>query len=151
MPSKKSSSASEDACYLTEESLVQDLALVVQGGKGPFRCRAVTFEFDFASGRTDLIGLDRDDELHAFEAKLTKWRKALEQAGRNTSYAHYTYVVLPSRTAASALKASDEFRRRGVGLVVLGKTVPRIEIMPRRAEPLLPWLTDTAMKRFFPL
>lgn len=135
------------ACYLTEESLVKDLECVVTDTRVPFRCRAVTTEFDYTSGRTDLLGMDRNHDVHAFEAKLTKWRKALEQAGRNTCFAHYTYVVLPARAAGPALRAEAEFLKRGVGLVLMGGETPRLRIKPRRCEPLLPWLTRSAQNR----
>lgn len=109
-------------------------------------CKGVATEFDFVSGRTDLLAIDDEDSLHAFEAKLTKWRHALEQARRNQSYAHYIYVVLPARSAKSALNAKAEFCRRGIGLIVLGDgSVPRLEIAPKRNEPLLQWITDTAI------
>jgi hypothetical protein len=125
--------------------LIEALALLVRAPASCVRCLEVTFEFDFRSGRTDLVGIDEGDELHAFEAKLTKWKKALEQAARNTNYAHYTYVVLPS-PAAAAIKARDQFERRGIGLLVVGETDHRMEIAPKRSEPLLPWLTDSAKR-----
>ena len=140
------SKSKQTVYYPTEASLVEELTLIVQRAASSIRCLEVTAEFDFRSGKTDLLGIDEDDELHAFEAKLTKWKRALEQACRNTSYAHYAYVVLPS-PATAALKARDQYERRGVGLLVVGETSHRIEIAPKRSEPLLPWLTDTAKKR----
>lgn len=145
---KKQHLIADAACYLTEDSLVQDLKSIVEAPRNSFRCRSITVEFDFTSGRTDVLGLDSKRYLHAFEAKLTKWRKALEQAGRNTSFAHYAYVVLPARAAGPALRAEAEFTRRGVGLLVLGGKSPHLAIKPRRGEPLLPWLTNVAMKCF---
>lgn len=136
-----------EVIYATEASLVQKLTLIVQDATSAIQCLAITAEFNFRSGRTDLVGIDADADLHAFEAKLTKWKKALEQARRNSSYAHYAYVVLPSKAAAPALKARQEFERRGVGLVVVDHAGHTVEIAPRRSEPLLPWLTESAKKQ----
>ena len=91
-----------------------------------------------------LVGRDARNYIHAFEAKLIRWRDALEQARRNTCFAHYCYVAIPSRSAGSALKARDEFRRYGVGLVLLTGQSAKLSIRPRRHVPLLPWLTKLA-------
>jgi hypothetical protein len=109
------------------------------------RCLQVAFEFNYAAGRTDLVGLGGESEVHAFETKLSKWREALEQARRNTCFAHYSYVALPAKTADNALKAKEEFHRHGVGLVALDGQQARLAIRPRRNAPLLPWLTQSAL------
>jgi hypothetical protein len=134
-----------EACYLTEQSLVNDLSAVVKEKNSPVRCREVVHEFNYAAGRADLVGLDRQDELHAFETKLTKWRQALDQARRNTCFAHYCYVALPAQAANAALKFEREFIRHGVGLIVLGMQQAKLAIKPRRNDPLLPWLTKSAL------
>lgn len=126
--------------------MVKDLALIVQKDWSGIRCLEITAEFDFRSGKTDLLGIDGAADLHAFEAKLSKWKKALEQAGRSSSYAHYAYVVLPIKAAAPALRARHEFERRGVGLLVMDVDSHTVEIRPKRSEPLLPWLTDCAKR-----
>ena len=138
-------SASEDACYLTEASLARELGELVVSTTSPVRCQEAAPEFDYASGRADIVARDTRDHVHAFEAKLIRWRDALEQARRNTCFAHYCYVALPSRSAAPALKARNEFRRHGVGLVVLTGQIATLAIRPRRNVPLLPWLTKLAM------
>lgn len=137
--------ANGDADYRYERTMVDDLSALVTSQKGPVRCFEVTQEFDYAAGRTDLVGLGRQDTLHAFETKLAKWRKALDQARRNGCFAHYCYVALPKRAALLALKAREEFRRHGVGLVVLAGKEARLAIRPRKKAPLLPWLTETAL------
>ena len=146
MRDRLSKNLMESACYLTEESLVQDLARAVTTRNRTLHVQSVAKEFDYSSGRTDLIGLDRSQRIYAFEAKLTKWKKALEQAGRNTSFAHYAYVVLPERSSAGAKRAKGEFQRRGVGLILLGDQALKVEIEPRESKPLLPWLTENARK-----
>ncbi|HXR48029.1 MAG TPA: hypothetical protein VN784_11385 [Candidatus Limnocylindrales bacterium] len=138
----------EQSCYLTEQSLVNELSSVVKAKNGPVHCREVAHEFDYASGRTDVLGLGGQDEVHAFETKLSKWRDALDQARRNTCFAHYCYVALPVKAANTALKFEREFVRHGVGLIVLGMQQAKLAIKPRRNDPLLPWLTKAALAHF---
>jgi hypothetical protein len=125
--------------------MVRALSALVTSQSGPVRCRDITHEFDYVSGRADLVGVGHQDALHAFETKLHKWRKALDQARRNGCFAHYCYVALPERAASMALKAREEFRRHGVGLVLLSRQAAKLAIRPRRNTPLLPWLTKVAL------
>ena len=134
-----------EACFPNEGSMVRELRALLTNQTGPVCCSSVVSEFDYSSGRTDLIGLSSRAILHAFEAKLLKWREALEQARRNACFAHYTYVALPPRAAERALKAKDDFRRHGVGLLVLTGNEARLAIRPRKNVPLLPWLTKVAL------
>jgi hypothetical protein len=127
--------------------MVQDLSILLTNQSGPVRCREVTYEFDYRSGRADLVGIGGQDLLYAFEAKLAKWRDALYQARRAASFAHYCYVALPPRAADLALKAKHEFRRHGVGLVIVSPGESRLAIRPRRNDPLLPWLTKIAVSK----
>lgn len=143
-------SACTDGGYLDERSMVQDLSALLTSRTGPVRCSQIASEFDYNSGRTDLVGLGRNDVLHAFEAKLLKWREALDQARRNTCFAHYCYVALPKRAAESAMKARQDFQRHGVGLVVLTGRKATLAIRPRRNAPLLPWLTKVALAQLNP-
>jgi len=138
----------EEACYLTERSLVEDLSFVVKEKNSPVPCREIAHEFDYASGRTDMLGLGQQDDVHAFETKLSKWREALDQARRNACFAHYYYVALPAQAAKTALKFECEFIRHGVGLIVLGMQQAKLAIKPRRNDPLLPWLTQAAIAHF---
>src|SRR6185436_1769538 len=110
----------------------KDLSVFVASHNSPVRCKDTASEFDYSSGRTDLVGRDARDCIHAFEVKLIRWRDALEKARRNTCFAHYCYVAIPSRSAAPALKARDEFRRYGVGLVLLTGQSAKLAIRPRR-------------------
>ena len=134
--------------YRTERKLVEDLSFVVKDETGPVSCRKVAHEFDYASGRTDLVGLGHQDEVHAFEAKLSRWREALDQARRNACFAHYCYVALPTKAASMALQFEREFVKHGIGLIVLGMQQAELAIKPRRNDPLLPWLTKAALAHF---
>ena len=146
MKSVTKPSLSSSCCFLTESSLVEELLKMVTFRGALVKCEAVTLEFGFDSGRTDLLGITLESDLHAFEAKLSKWKSALHQAFKNSSFAHYVYVVMPERTSKAAIRAKLEFEKRGVGLIILGGKSPKIEIKPRRFDPLLPWITRTAQK-----
>jgi hypothetical protein len=146
MKTDNSQTCGDEINYHSEESLADDWSRVVVRENSPVQCREVAREFDYASGRTDLVGLDPANRLHAFELKLSKWRKALDQARRNTCFAHYCYVVLPARSAQAALKAQDEFERHGIGLVILNGNVAALVVRPRWNPPLLPWLTEVALE-----
>lgn len=102
-------------------------------------------EFEYLRGRTDIVASDKNGLLIAFELKLLKWKTALQQAYRNTCFAHYSYVVLPSSVAYKAEKYIYEFKRRSVGLcyVLDGKI---IETIPARyQQPIQPWLSQRAI------
>lgn len=101
-------------------------------------------EFMYSSGRADVIGVNQDGKVIAFELKLEKWNEALNQAYRNTSYANCSYVVVPEKTALKAQQKLMLFSRRSVGLCYLrGKSI--IIIFPAKyQEPIQPWLTNLA-------
>ena len=111
----------------------------------PFSQLELASEFYYREGQVDLIGFNCEGELFCFEAKLSKWRAAMNQAYRNTSFSHYSYVVLPASSAKHALKWRREFERRGIGLCSVTEGRIAIEIQATRKTPLLPWLTDSAM------
>jgi hypothetical protein len=56
-------------------------------------------------------------ELVAVEAKLIRWREALDQAVVYRRYADRAYVLLPKRSAAIAARHKDLFLENGVGLL----------------------------------
>jgi len=58
----------------------------------------------------------------AVEAKLTKWRPALDQALLYRRYADRAYVLLPANNAQGAIKAKSEFADAGVGLLIATDT-----------------------------
>src|SRR5690554_1997168 len=81
----------------------------------PWGTVKVATEFFYQRGRTDLVVVSGGN-LIAFEAKLNKWRIALQQAYRNKCFADVSYVILPEREARIASRYQGEFERRGVGL-----------------------------------
>lgn len=102
-------------------------------------------EYNFRNGRTDIISKNEANELIAFEAKLSNWKKALNQAYRNTSFAHYSFVLLPFKTALKALAWEYEFIERNVGIYTIKQNELISLIVPDRNTPLQPWLTEEAI------
>ena len=105
--------------FQTEGNLVDAFIFHLGSCSSPWATRAVVREFDYVSGRTDILSLSIGNEIIAFEAKLSNWRKAIHQAWRNTSFANQVYVVLPRKHSTAAIKNSAEFYDRGVGLCVV--------------------------------
>lgn len=131
--------------FASEKALSQVFDEAVAGGEAPFNPRFLAHEFDYCEGRTDVIAYDHYGDLFAFEMKLVKWRDALHQAYRNTSFAHFSYVVLPCKTAEKAVRWRYEFVRRGVGLCSVNEDGVKVEIEAKRLNPLRPWLTQSAI------
>lgn len=130
----------------SEKNLVHFFDTALMKENSPFSPECKAKEFDYREGRTDVIMSDKLGNLLAFEMKLEKWKQALNQAYRNTSFAHYSYVVVPLRTAQRAVKQEHEFIRRGVGLCSVDNSRIHIEIDARKCEPLRPWLTESAIE-----
>lgn len=130
--------------YENEMALVDQLAALVSGGAIEWLNRALVREFDYASGRTDLLTLAVTDQVVAFEAKLTNWRKAMDQAWRNTSFANKVFVVLPRECARPALAHRAEFEASGVGLCLMDENGVEIVWNGSDHRPVLPWLHKKA-------
>ena len=131
--------------YSTEASLVGQASAHLATEQSPFGECHVAHEFGYSGGRVAIVATAGDGRLLAFEAKLANWRKALQQAYRASSFAHYSFVVMPSQSSAPARRAAHEFARRGVGLCVVDDSGITIEIEASGKDPLQPWLTNTAI------
>ena len=131
--------------YKLERYLVEDFESIIKQSDNVFEISSFAFEFFYLSGRTDIIASTIDGNLIAFEAKLSRWRIAMNQAYRNTAFAHYSYVIIPRNVAKNALKNKYEFERRGLGLCSIDSSKVEIEIYPRIKEPIQPWLTNAAL------
>ena len=132
------------ATYLKEAKLVEDFKTFFENFKSPFNIVNSALEFNYLNGRADIVAKTEDGLLIAFEAKLGRWKIALHQAYRNSSFAHFSYVILPESSAQNALKYSYEFLKRGVGLYSVNSDGIKNEINAIKKEPLQPWLTDSA-------
>ena len=133
------------AAYELESDLVKDFQTLIHGAPNKFAIIAVAPEFNYIEGKVDLIAENSNGDLVAFEAKLFRWRNALNQAYRNSSFAHYSYVVLPETTLENVVSRIDEFHRRGIGLCFFGSSGLRVEISATRRSPIQPWLTNMAL------
>src|SRR5438105_2952246 len=102
--------------FANEKMLVSRLLSLLESQATCWGAVRVTPEFFYSRGRTDVVAVDEDESLIAFEAKLSDWKTALHQAYRNTCFAHSSYVVLPKKTALVAFRFVGEFEKRGVGL-----------------------------------
>jgi hypothetical protein len=56
------------------------------------------------------------NKIHAIEAKLRNWRRALAQAIRYQDYATQSWVLLDTSAVNSAISNIDEFKKYGIGL-----------------------------------
>jgi hypothetical protein len=131
--------------YPTENHLVEDLCATLRSQETPWGEVKLAREFNHRSGRTDVVALDDDLNLIAFEAKLLRWRDALQQAYRNTSFAHFSYVVLPEEVALRAQQYTHEFRRRAVGLCYPKDGALVVCLPAKKTKPILPWVSKTAI------
>jgi len=113
--------------------------------ENPWGPVSVSCEFFYARGKTDVLALADGEVLIAFEAKLKDWRCALDQAYRNTCFAHKSYVVVPKATALTAFAYIAEFKRRGVGLCYVDNTGGLTVLEePETSIPIEPWIATRA-------
>lgn len=131
--------------YSLERYLVTDFLSILQSILNPFDIDNYTQEFDYRNGRVDIVATNSNCDIYAFEAKLNKFRIAMNQAYRNTSFAHYSYVVLPEDKLNLALKYKNEFIKRRIGLCSVSDCGLEIVIKAKKNKPLQPWLTKNAL------
>ena len=132
--------------FTEEDTLVRAFLTQMQTASSQWNPRSVLREFDYISGRTDVLSLSVGGEVVAFEAKLTDWRKAIHQAWRNTSFANRVYVVLPRDRGVAALRHRQEFERKGVGLCLVDCGGHEVVIEGAAFEPVIPWLHNKAKR-----
>lgn len=134
--------------YSTEKMLVDQFVRVLGSEENPWGPVSVSCEFFYARGKTDVVALAHGEMLIAFEAKLKDWRCALDQAYRNTCFAHKSYVVVPKATALTAFAYVAEFKRRGVGLCYVDSTGGLTVLEePETSIPIEPWIATQAACR----
>lgn len=85
-------------------------------------------------------------EIIAIEGKLTRWRKAIDQAAAYRRYADRAFVLLPMKNAVIAAQHKDAFTEAGVGLLSYGNgSVMRIFPAPKTTEHA--WHREFAISR----
>jgi hypothetical protein len=137
--------------YRSEAAFVRAFVASLHAGGGPWDIRATAQEFDYRAGRSDVVAVSGTGQVVSFEAKLARWKDAMHQAYRNTSFAHLAYVLLPEPVAMKAKGALDEFNLRGVGICTVRAGAPVVIHQPRAAEPLHPWLSERATAAAIPV
>lgn len=131
--------------FESEAGLVERFLALFQSGDHPWGSGwSVSTEFDYRRGRTDVVAVDSGGTVLAFEAKLSRWKDALHQAYRNTSFAHRSYVLLPESAVPAAHRYALQFKRRGVGLCSIGPNGVTVVEEPPGTEPLQPVLSRAA-------
>lgn len=129
----------------SEADLVIDFCRNLTGQHDPWRTKNFATEFQYSRGRTDIVMTDGNGRIIAVEAKLSKWRDALNQAYRNGCFAHKSYVLLPARAAKRAERFMPEFERRSVGLCSVTKDGIVVLIDSAESLPIQPNLTQRAV------
>jgi hypothetical protein len=129
-----------------ESELVKEFEEYLHIVQYPFEQVETGFEFNYSSGKVDVVAKNIGCDLYSFEAKLLNWRKALTQAYRATSFSHFSYVVLPEQTALTALNFDCEFINRNVGLCSVNNNGILIHLAAPRCKPFQPWLTKSALE-----
>ena len=133
--------------YTSENHLVEEFCNALGSPDCPWGKVHHAREFDYLRGRTDVVAVDSSDKIIAFELKLVDWPKALEQAYRNTCFAHGSYVVLPQPIVNRAEHHRVEFERRNVGMCYVENGEVLIALLSRKQRPIQPWLSKLAVAR----
>jgi hypothetical protein len=132
--------------YQSEKALVNKFVVKLRSAISPWGSVSIGREFRYEGGRTDVIALQKQGQLLAFEAKLTNWRDALAQAYRATFFAHRSYVLLPESTARLAEPHFSEFHERRVGLCSMRGENLAIVFDCETSDPLQTWVHQAAFQ-----
>jgi hypothetical protein len=133
--------------FQSEKNLVDRFVSLLQTDQTPWGKVTFSREFDYSRGRTDVIAVAETNTVIAVEAKLEDWKYALHQAYRNTCFAHHSFVLLPKKTALTAMSFLAEFERRSVGLCYIDEASLVVLHDSPRSAPLEPWLASEAISR----
>lgn len=131
-----------------EADLVSDFCRHIKNWSGK-EIEGYSLEFEYGRGRTDVIAITSCQTLIAVEAKLNRWDIAVQQAHRNYSFAHLSFILLPPRVALLALSYYEYLSNFGIGLCTLcGHENPIVleVIPPRPSGPIQSWLHRKAIK-----
>jgi hypothetical protein len=138
----------QKSSFRSEAQLVRRFVGLLNQQDSPWTGVQTIREWDYRTGITDVLVRNGRNELIAFEAKLTDWRRACYQAYRTTSFALRAYVVLPEEVAQRAYKYGEFFTRFGVGLCACSSRRLSVLLEAQPAEPIMEWLTEKAHATF---
>jgi len=130
--------------FRKEHQIVDILIDTLMHNDNMFNAIALNTEFDYSEGKPDVVIVNKQGDIITFEAKLSKWKKAGQQAYRNTSFSHFSYVMMPTSSMNKVRKHLDYFKERNVGLVFIEEDGIIIYSEAQRCEPLRPVLTERA-------
>lgn len=85
----------------------------------------------------------------AFEAKLSNWNRALEQAFRYKAFTNKSFVIMDHDKIQPALSNSEKFSRANIGLLSIensGKV--HVHYNPRQESPYSPQLYEKFYNNF---
>lgn len=124
--------------------IAEELGIAIAGREFPLEGfgRAdlvwLAWAVDVASDDFTALALKRRLRLTAIEAKISDWRKGLQQAFRYRYFAHRALLVLPLETACIAARFIVTFRRLRVGLWGFDAQTGRLNkwFTPRYAQPI---------------
>ena len=134
--------------FPTEAALVESFVEKLEKGRTRYGRVEIATEWDHRSGLVDVLARDSRGSLLAFEAKLDNWRRAVEQAYRNTAYANQVYVLLPPAVARRAMQYREQFELRGIGLCSFNGRFTRVLIEALDHDALLTWVRARAHEHF---
>ncbi len=131
--------------YDTEAVFVDGFVRALLADDCPLASTCYTREFgNQTASRPDVVLVSRADEVVAIEAKLTRWRDAMQQAYRNTFFADRSYVLLPPAIAGRAAEYEDDFNLRNVGICTFdGEDILVVKPAPR-LDPHNIWVREMA-------
>lgn len=129
--------------YRTEQELVEEFTNNLSSDD-QWKLSVYSTEFNYMRGKTDVVLVAPSKEIIAIEAKLSKWRVALQQAYRNLCFANKSYVLLPYEVAQVACQYEFEFDIRGVGIFCLINDAIVVVKEAISNNPVQPWLTQAA-------
>jgi len=132
--------------FSDEKTLVLSFVSQLHTNISPWGEVKCATEFDYQRGRTDIVAVSTNGKVIAIEAKLIKWKQALQQAYRNQCFADLSYVLLPETEVDNAVKHNLEFSKRGVGLCCITDQGISIVQDASDSEPLQPWLRERALE-----
>ncbi|MFZ2652238.1 MAG: hypothetical protein WA210_19245 [Burkholderiaceae bacterium] len=148
MAVQKQSASLTQRQFASEAALVESFVEKLGRGRTRYGRVEVATEWDHRSGAVDVLARDAHGALFAFEAKLENWRRAFDQAYRNTAYANRAYVLLPPAAAQRALQDKEQFQLRGIGLCSFDGRAIRVLIEASDQEALLTWVRARAHQHF---
>lgn len=134
-------------CYPSEDIMAREFCSSLESSTSPWGQVNIIREFNYIRGRTDVVAVDKNNNVYAFELKLEKWSKAIQQAYRNTCFAHGSYVVLPESKAQHAYRYSHEFSRHSIGLCSVKNGDVLILVPAIFQNPIQPWLAKAAISK----